>query len=603
VRLTVLDLVIVAAYLAAIVSIGVALKRRAARGLESYFLGSRKLPWWALAMSGSSSYFDITGTMWIVSLLVILGFRAMWVQWIWGFVISAFYMAYMGRWIRRSSVMTGSEWMLVRFGNGRAGDMARLTYTIYAVLTVVAFLSFTAVGMGKFITAFIDVNPQVGATAVILLTGIYVIAGGFQGMILVEVLQTAILSSGALLISWLGFSRFDAARFERLLPPEWWSIGLIWRADYASDPAYQLFGALVMVYVLKGLLLCLSGPEQLFDFQRFLAAPDARDAQKLGALWGVIHTIRWPMAMAVAVLAIGAASAPQVRTMIQSDPERALPIVLASYLPAGVRGLAVAALLSGFLASFSSCVNAGASYLIKDIYKVYIDPGAQGRRLLYASYAASALLVATGLVVSVFAGSINLIFTWIMGTLGAGVLAPNVLRWYWWRMNGWGYAAGSLAGMTISLVQVALERFGGVSFPLYVSFPAISILVAVVAVVVSLRTPPTAMQDLVDFYRKTSVWGFWGPVEGRVLASDRTFRAESNAHRDLGVALLGILVLAGLYLAPMYLIVRRFVPAAIGLGVAAAMSVVLYFVWYRRLPPPEVSVAAETADLVHGGVK
>ena len=186
-KLSLLDIVIVAAYLTAIVTIGVALKRKAARGLESYFLGSRKLPWWALAMSGSSSYFDITGTMWIVSLLVILGLRAMWVQWIWGFIIAAFYMGYMGRWIRRSAVMTGSEWMLVRFGTGKAGGMARLAYTVYAVLTVTAFLSFAAVGMGKFITVFVDVDPQVGATAVILLTGVYVISGGFQGMILVEV--------------------------------------------------------------------------------------------------------------------------------------------------------------------------------------------------------------------------------------------------------------------------------------------------------------------------------------------------------------------------------------------------------------------------------
>jgi SSS family solute:Na+ symporter len=172
-------------YVTAIVTIGVALKRKAALGLESYFLGSRKLPWWALAMSGSSSYFDITGTMWIVSLLVVLGMRGMWVQWIWGFVIAAFYMAYMGRWIRRSSVMTGSEWMLVRFGAGQAGGMARLAYTVYAVLTVTAFLAFATVGMGKFITVFVDVHPQVGAAIVIVLAGIYVIAGGFQGMILV----------------------------------------------------------------------------------------------------------------------------------------------------------------------------------------------------------------------------------------------------------------------------------------------------------------------------------------------------------------------------------------------------------------------------------
>ena len=50
-----------------------AMKRRAAKSLGSYFLGDRQLPWWALAMSGSSSYFDITGTMWIVSLFVEIG--------------------------------------------------------------------------------------------------------------------------------------------------------------------------------------------------------------------------------------------------------------------------------------------------------------------------------------------------------------------------------------------------------------------------------------------------------------------------------------------------------------------------------------------------
>jgi Na+/proline symporter len=476
----------------------------------------------------------------------------------------------------------------VRFGAGKAGGMARLAYTVYAVLTVTAFLAFATVGMGKFITVFVDIQPQVGATIVIVLTGVYVVAGGFQGMILVEVLQTAILSSGALMICWLGFRHFDAARFAHLVPPEWWSIGWMWRLDYVGDPAYQFFGVLVLVYVSKGLLLCLSGPEQLFDFQRFLAAANARDAQKLGALWGVIHTIRWPMAMAIAVLAIGAASAPEWKAMIVRDPERALPIVLANYLPPGVTGLAVAALLSGFLASFSSSVNAGASYVVKDIYKLYINPAAEGRRLVHASYVASATLVILGLAISFFAGSINLLFTWIMGTLGAGVLAPNVFRWYWWRMNGWGYAAGALAGMTLSLVQVAVERFGGVAIPLYASFPFIVVVVALVTVVASLATEPVAMDDLVSFYKKTGVWGFWGPVERRVAETDPGFRRESSSGRDLGNVLLGVMLLIGLYLGPMYLIVHRFATATTCLLSAAALGVVLFFVWYRRLPPADL---------------
>ena len=90
-KLSFLAQIIVVLYLAVIIGIGLAMKRRAARDVSAYFLGGRQLPWWALAMSGSSSYFDITGTMWIVSLFMLLGLKGMWVHWLWGFPITAFY--------------------------------------------------------------------------------------------------------------------------------------------------------------------------------------------------------------------------------------------------------------------------------------------------------------------------------------------------------------------------------------------------------------------------------------------------------------------------------------------------------------------------------
>ena len=423
-KLSPIDLAIVVTYLLLVVGVGIRVKRRAAKGLVSYFLGGRQLPWWMIAMSGSSSYFDITGTMWIVSMFVAYGFCGYWIQWMWGFLIAVFYFAYMGKWIRRSGVLTGAEWMVLRFGSGAGGEAARLAYTLFAVLTLTTFIGYTAVGMGKFITVFVDVNPQVGAAVVVALTGVYVILGGFQGMILVEVLQTVILSTGALLVAWLGYSNFDAHRFAAIVPTGWWSLAPVWTLDYAAGTDYYLFGALTLVWFTKGFVLCLSGPEQLFDFQRFLAAQNGRDAQKLGALWGVIHTIRWPMAMGIAVLALMGAGGAEFRRLLAQDPERALPLVLANYLPHGVAGLAVAALLSGFLASFSSCVNAGASYLVKDIYKRYIKPDASDARLLRASYIASTLLVAAGLGISFFARSINFLFVWIMGTLG-GMSCPR----------------------------------------------------------------------------------------------------------------------------------------------------------------------------------
>ena len=100
-------------------------------------------------MSGSSSYFDITGTMWIVSTFIVLGLKGMWVHWLWGFPITAFYLAYMGKWIRRSDAMTGAEWMKTRFGSNKAGDIARLSYTLFAILTITALLGYGAIGMAS----------------------------------------------------------------------------------------------------------------------------------------------------------------------------------------------------------------------------------------------------------------------------------------------------------------------------------------------------------------------------------------------------------------------------------------------------------------------
>ena len=159
-NLSVIDQIIVVIYLAAIMSIGFAMKRKAAKGMSSYFLGGRQLPWWALAMSGSSSYFDITGTMWIVSTFIALGLKGMWVHMLWGFPITAFYLAYMGKWIRRSDAMTGAEWMKTRFGSGKAGDIARLSYTLFAVLTISALLGYSAIGMGKFGAIFLHFEPR-----------------------------------------------------------------------------------------------------------------------------------------------------------------------------------------------------------------------------------------------------------------------------------------------------------------------------------------------------------------------------------------------------------------------------------------------------------
>ena len=592
-RLSLLDQFIVVLYLAVIMGIGFAMKRRAAKGMSAYFLGGRQLPWWALAMSGSSSYFDITGTMWIVSMFILLGLKGMWVHWLWGFPITAFYLAYMGPWIRRSGVLTGAEWMYTRFGQGPAGDLARLAYTIFAILTIAALLGYGAIGMGKFGAVFLPFSPFACAVIILAFTGFYVIVGGFHGIVRVEIVQTIVLSAGAITFAVIGYQHFNAEVFASHVPTEWFALEPAMRPRelqgvVSGGMDYSLFGALVAVWVAKGVLLCLSGPEQLYDFQRFLAARDARDAAKLGALWGVIHTVRWPFAMAIAVMAIMGLGDPALDATLKQDPERALPLIISTRLPPGLVGFMLAALLSGFLATFSSTVNGGAAYLVKDIYQRYLRPEAEAQTLTRVSYGASALLIVTGMVLASFGTSINSAFMSIFGVLAAGILPPNVLRWYWWRLNGWGYAAGIFGGMLMSLGQVLGDTYlWKTPTPLYVGFPIIAAVSAIITVVVALLTPPTERGVLEQFCLRIRPAGFWRPIREALLQAGRMDTRQVGFSREALNTALSVLAISTLYVGTLYLILHRHVAATACFGITAVMSVVLFFTWYRHLPPPE----------------
>jgi Na+/proline symporter len=591
-NLSIADQIIVVVYLAAIMSIGFAMKRKAARGMSSYFLGGRQLPWWALAMSGSSSYFDITGTMWIVSTFIALGLKGMWVHWLWGFPITAFYLAYMGKWIRRSDAMTGAEWMKTRFGDGKAGDIARLSYTLFAVLTISALLGYSAIGMGKFGSIFLPFSPTVCAILILGITGLYVILGGFHGIVRVEIVQTIVLSAGAIVFAVIGYMHFDAARFATMVPASWHDIVPQIRPEafqglVSGGTDYSFFGALVAVWVAKGILLCLSGPEQLYDFQRFLAAKDERDASKLGALWGAIHTVRWCFAMAIAVMAIMGIGNAVLDAKLKADPETALPLIIGSMLPIGLVGFMLAALLSGFLATFSSTVNGGAAYLVKDVYQRYINPNADAKKLVRVSYLSSALLIIVGLIISVFGTSINTAFLWIFGTLAAGILPPNVLRWYWWRLNGQGYAAGVFGGMVLSLGQVVLDTAVlDQPLPLYIGFPVIAIASTIITVAVSMLTEATDIETLKNFYRKVQPAGAWNPARAAVLAETPDFKKQSPFVRDAANVVIALIGITALYVSMLYLILHRLEIGFALLATTLVCTVILYFTWYKHLPPP-----------------
>jgi Na+/proline symporter len=567
-----IDYVFIVLYFVVVIGLGFWYKKRASRDLESYFLGGKRMHWLALAMSGSVSTFDITGTMWIVSMLFILGMKSLWVHWMWGWMMGAFCLAYMGKWVRRSNVMTGAEWMKTRFGDDRGGKLARTAYALMAVITLASFIGYAFQGIGKFVSVYLPLSPTEAALLVIGITTLYVLVGGLYSVVVTDVIQTVILTFASILIAGVAFYHLSPETLHNVLPGGWESVVPTWQLPELAgtdNAQYEFFGLLVMIWVMKGVLLNAGGPAQMYDFQRFLAARDERDAAKIGAAWSLFLVVRWGMAMAIVLLALaGIANV--------HDPEKVMPLVLQEYLPPGIRGIVIAGLLAAFMSTFSSTVNSGASYIVRDFWQPYFRPNASEKALVRSGYVATLGIVLLGLLIGFQATSIDQIWGWMMMALGAGVVMPNVLRWYWWRLSGWGYAAGTIAGILFSLIALFVP-----SLPLFVVFPIIAGSSLATCIIVSLKGPEVNPEILKSFFKTVRPFGLWKPVKQQLLSEGESIkRSNEGTGRAILNVVLGMIAVLGLYLAPMYLVGHWFLNASICLAVAFTAIVALYFTWY-----------------------
>ena len=591
------DIVIIVLYFVVVISLGFWYQKRASKNLESYFLAGKNIHWLPLAMSGSVSTFDITGTMWIVSILFVLGMKSMWHHWMWGVYMAAFFMAYMGKWVRRSNVMTAAEWMKTRFGNDAGGRLARTAYALMAILTLSSFIGYAYQGIGKFASVYISLaqpaqlfsniflqdfilthQADILAILIISITSLYVILGGLYSVVLTDVIQTIILTIGSIFIAYVAWDALPT-KLPASLPADWTSLRVPWRITELAgtgNAEFEFFGALVIVWVLKGMLLNAGGPAQMFDFQRFLAARDPRDAAKVGAAWSFFLVVRWAMTMGIALLAV-------VGVAGVTDSEKVMPIVLMQFLPTGIRGLVIAGLLAAFMSTFSSIVNSGAAFIVRDIWQPYFRPAASVKETIKAGYFASILIVVFGLAIGFNAASIAQIWSWIMMALGAGVVVPNVLRWYWWRLNGWGYSIGTFGGILLSLFALFYPQI-----PVYVLFPAICFVSLLLSIWGSLKTAPVKQDVLLNFYTTIRPFGLWAPIrkQSGLSPGELSDRGES-AHITLFNVVVAMCAISGLYLSPMYLVAHFYFKAATWCAVLLISVIILKFTWYNNLPPAE----------------
>lgn len=605
-KLHLIDISILIAYLVTMVLIGFYMKNKAKQDKESYLMGGKKLPWYMLGLSDASDMFDISGTMWMVALCFVYGFKSIWIPWLWPVFNQVFMMMFLSKWLRRSNATTGAEWLKTRFGlSGPGVKGSHIIVIAFALISCLGFLAYGFVGLGKFVQVFIPWDmvkeyipfhisdkyvPHFYGIIFTLFAMFYSILGGMHSIVLGDAIKYAIMTLACIAIAVIAVQHLGGQTLN--VPKGWndpffsWKLDLDWSKIAAdankkiADDGFSLFGIFFMMMLLKGVFASLAGPAPNYDMQKILSTRSPKEASKMtGFVSIILLPIRYSMITGLTVLALLYYNQLYLKGPDGvTDFERILPATINNFLPVGVLGLVLTGLLGAFMGTFSGTLNAAQAYIVNDIYLKYINPDAPTKKIISMNYIVGIVVVIIGIFFGFMANNVNDVLQWIVGGLYGGYVAANCLKWYWWRFN----ANGFFWGMTVGVAAALIMPYVTTGLPLY-WWPLLFVLSIIGCLVGTYSAPPTDEKLLTSFYKTVKPWGFWKPIHHIVLQEDPSFVANKNFKLDMFNVALGIIAQLCLTIFPMYLITGMFSPLWITVGVLTVIMIILKRTWWNRL--------------------
>lgn len=605
-KLHVTDISIVVIYLVSMLLIGMYFRKKARKDKESYLMAGKKLPWYLLGLSDAADMFDISGTMWMVSLCFVYGFKSIWIPWLWPVFNQVFNMMFLAKWLRRSNADTGAEWLATRFGFKGKGVTASHNITVvFALIGCLGFLAYGFVGLGKFIEIFVPWNVvqpyipfHVAPDYVAHFYGIvftlfamfYSILGGMHSIVIGDLIKYLIMTVGCIAVGYIAMTHLHG---QKINVPKGWSspffgldLNLNWKnilpaaVQKIKDDQFGLFSIFFMMMLFKGVFASLAGPAPNYDMQKVLSTRSPKEASKMtGFVSIILLPIRYTMVIGLTVLALLYYNQLDLSAAGGgTDFERILPGAINNFLPVGILGIVLTGLLGAFMGTFSGTLNAAQAYIVNDIYLKYINPEAPNRKIIVMNYGVGIVVATVGIILGFFAKDVNSILQWIVGALYGGYIASNMLKWYWWRFNARGFYWGMMAGIIAALVFPFI--FSGL--PLY-NWPLLFLISIIGCIAGTYSAPPTDIEVLKKFYKQVRPWGFWKPVHELVVAEDPAFVGNKRFKLDMFNVTIGIIGQSCLTILPMYFILWMKLPLMITIIILVIIAFILKNTWWNKL--------------------
>jgi solute:Na+ symporter, SSS family len=605
-KIQLLDITVIIAYLILVSAIGIILKKQAQKSNRDYMLGGNSIPFWMLGVSNASGMFDISGTAWMVGIMFVYGVKSIWLPWLWPVFNQIFMMVYMSVWLRRSNVSTGAAWMLTRFGTKKDAQFSHKIIIAFALLCCLGFMAYGFIGLGKFIEIFIpwslvkgyvpfEVAPEYVAhlygIIFTLFTVFYSLLGGMKSIVWADLIHYVIMVFVSVAVAIIAM---QALASHQLIVPEGWSdivfgknLNLDWKGivDEANtkiqSDGFSPFGYFFALMTAKGILASLAGPAPNYDMQKVLSTKSPREAALMSMIVNIVLLpTRYLLIIGIAVLGLLFFKDLNITTANGADFERILPAALNTFIPSGLLGLILVGLMGAFMGTFAGTFNAAQAYMVNDIYLKSINPNASNKQISRMNYLTGITVVFISIMLGFFAKDVNSILQWIVSALYGGYIAANVLKWHWWRFNSYGFFWGMFAGIASAMI---LPLIFPSALPLYY-FPLILLLSGIGSVVGSLLTPPTDTEVLKEFYKNIRPWGFWKPISDLVSQDDPTFEPNKDFKSDMFNVFVGTIAQTAITALPVYVVLMMPLHIGVSASILAVCAFILWKTWYKKLP-------------------
>lgn len=468
--LSAVDLIIIAFYFAVVFGIGFYFARKEKTSAD-YFLASREVGWFAigaslfvsnistehfigLAGSGATTGLAVGHFEWIACLMLL----------ILGWVFVPFYL--------RSNVFTMPEFLERRFNRSSAVYLASISIVAYILTKISVHLWAAAVVLER----VVGWSPLKAALVLVIVTGIYTIAGGLSAVIYTEVVQTLVLLTGAIALTFIGLHQVGGfAGLRAALPANYFHM-----IKSASDPEFPWTGIFFGTPILGIWYWC---TDQVI-VQRVLSARDEGHA-KAGTIFAGFLKIL-PVFLLVVPGVIAVALFPDLFRFDSNhrvlNGDIAFPSLIINLLPVGLVGLMIAALLAALMGGMASVFNSASTLVTLDFYKK-LRPDASERKLVFFGRLATAFMVLLGMAwvpfIHLISGQLYIYLQSVQAYISPPIAACFVLGILWPRLNGAGAITSLLSGFLLGALRFTLELVDAAHGQHYFSNPFVNWLVKI----------------------------------------------------------------------------------------------------------------------------